>query len=99
MELRLGVRSVNDNIVNHLIYADDIVVFCPSLSGLQHLVNTSHTFIPKRRLLLNTNKTKCVKFQAGRTVANPQSSISIDGVNLDFVNEYKYLGFLLTNNI
>ena len=30
---------VDNRIINHLIYADDIVLFCPSLAGLQLLVN------------------------------------------------------------
>ena len=40
-----------------------------------------------------------MKFQSGRAaVVNPQSSISIDDVTVEFVNEYKYLGYILTNN-
>ena len=32
--------------VNHLMYADDIVIFSPSVSGLQKLLATCETFIP-----------------------------------------------------
>ena len=45
-------------ILNHLVYADDIVVFAPSVKGLQQLVNVCHHFIMERLLSLNVNKTK-----------------------------------------
>lgn len=36
---------VHDKIVNHMIYADDIVLLSPSLAGLQKLVNASVKYI------------------------------------------------------
>ena len=36
---------INDRIVNHNIYADDIVVFSPSMSGLQQLVNVCSSYL------------------------------------------------------
>ena len=48
---------INDKIVNHFIYANDIVIFCPSLSGLQLLLCSCEKYINFVRLSLNTNKT------------------------------------------
>lgn len=56
--------SFNGSLIKHLIYADDFVVFCPSLSSVQHVVNITHTLISRRKLDLNISKTKCVRFQA-----------------------------------
>lgn len=51
-----------------------------------------------QKLDLNINKTKCGNpFRQG-TVANPQISVKIKGTTLDFVNEYKNLDCMLTNN-
>ena len=73
---------VGDSIMNHLIYADDIVLFFPSLAGLQFLVSECAQFIQLRKLKINTNKTKSMKFVNRR----------------NFEDQIKYLGFTLAHN-
>ena len=36
--------SVSGTVVNHMLYADDIVLFAPSAKGLQKLLDLSHTY-------------------------------------------------------
>ena len=36
--------SVGGTVVNHMLYADDIVLFAPSAKGLQKLMDISHTY-------------------------------------------------------
>ena len=36
--------SVGGTVVNHMLYADDIVLFAPSAKGLQKLLDISHTY-------------------------------------------------------
>ena len=36
--------SVGGTVVNHMLYADDIVLFAPSAKGLQKLLDLSHTY-------------------------------------------------------
>ena len=36
--------SVGGTFVNHMLYADDIVLFAPSANGLQKLLDLSHTY-------------------------------------------------------
>lgn len=86
-DVRNGIKagcSINGSLINHLICADDTVVFRPSLFRLQHLAHTTHTFISMRKLDLNINKTQCAKVQAGRVPgANPRTSVKIKGSTLD----------------
>ena len=39
---RIGC-SVGGTVVNHMLYADDIILFAPSAKGLQKLFDLSHT--------------------------------------------------------
>ena len=89
---------INEQIVNHLIYADDVVVFCPSISGLQQLVNECSDFLSSKRLIVNKNKTKCMRFTSRKNNISPEPSVMLDGSAIEFVNEIKYLGFMLTSN-
>ena len=89
---------VNNTIMNHFIYADDIVIFCPSLSGLQLLLCVCEKYINSVKLTLNTNKTKCIMFSRARQYRPPSSPISINGTNIKFVSEYKYLGYTVCHN-
>ena len=89
---------VGDSIMNHLIYADDIVLFCPSLAGLQFLVSECAQFIQLRKLKINTNKTKCIKFVNKRNFEAPSNTVYINDIPLDFVDQIKYLGFTLAHN-
>ena len=36
--------SVGGTVVNHMLYADNIVLFAPSAKGLQKLFDLSHTY-------------------------------------------------------
>ena len=87
---------VNDRIVNHSSYADDIVVFSPSLPGLQSLVGECAGFISSRKLTINANKTKCMRFCNRKYNNMPKNAITINGEPIEFVNEVKYLGYILT---
>ena len=89
---------VGDRIVNHLIYADDIALFSPSLAGLQCLVNECAEFLQQRKLTINANKTKSIKFCNGRIFEAPSNKICIYNTPIEYVSEIKYLGFTLTYN-
>ena len=89
---------VNNMILNHLLYADDIVVFAPSVNGLQQLVNVCYHFISEGHLSLNVNKTKCMIFSKNKINTDRISSIVVNGSNKDYVSKIKYLGFNFTSH-
>ena len=88
---------VGEQLVNHLMYADDIVLFCPSHFDLQKLINLCGQYGMKHDIIFNVNKTKCMCFRASKykNFEFPKFKLH-DGV-IDYVNSYKYLGHIVSN--
>ena len=93
---KLGI--LNSNII---AYADDLVLLAPSMKSLQHLINE----VVKQGLLLdltfNLKKTKCMIFRSGRrtTTGAPISNFLIDNRPIEFVDVFKYLGYIITSDL
>ena len=90
--------SIGTKLINHVIYADDIVVFSPSLKGLQVLMDICNNYMTTNFLKLNTKKTKCIKFEKKKVQPRCSQDLYIGGQNIEFVDRIKYLGFILTSN-
>ena len=80
------------------LYTDDTILYTsgPSLDNV--LTNLQISFNAKRlsfhglQLLLNASKTKCMLFnQSLPTPARPSSITTLDGSDLEYVDNYKYL--------
>ena len=48
--------SVGGTVINHMLYADDIVLFAPSAKGLQKLLDISHTYGCNHDIEFNPSK-------------------------------------------
>ena len=87
--------------INHLMYADDIVLFCPSAKGLQELINCCVYEGNKLDLRFNENKTIYMtalsKFDCHCKIQLPD--IYINDKALSLVDTYKYLGHYITSNL
>ena len=80
--------------VNSLFWADDIALFANSPQELEKLLDIVATYCGNNKLTINSKKTKCLIFnKAGRLY---RDKITMSGVLLDNVREYKYLGFIFT---
>ena len=81
-------------IVNCLMYADDLVLLSTSPQKLQEQLDKLHTYCSEWHLEVNIEKTKIIEFNAqGRMGA---CKYNFGGVNLESVREYQYLGIILT---
>ena len=88
----MGV-NINGENLNHLRFADDIVLISHTTNELQDMLNQLHD---KSRLLglkMNMKKTK-VMFNSHV----PESTIAINGHKVEEVQDYIYLGQLITMN-
>ena len=91
-ELNLGVQ-VGDEIVNVLLYADDLVILAESEAGLQQMLNKCSDWCHQWRLNINSDKSKVVHF---RNQSSPRTEFcfSCSGKNIEVISQYKYLGII-----
>ena len=91
--------TINDCVANHLFYADDSVVLAPSPQALQHLIDTCTRYASQFELTFNVKKTKimCFKPKGKHNLTVPH--FSLNGVKLETVHSYKYLGVFLVDDL
>ncbi|CAG9137233.1 unnamed protein product [Plutella xylostella] len=75
--------------LTNLRFADDIVLFAPSASTLEHMLQDLSTASLQVGLSMNRSKTKIMSNSATRKV-------TVDGQDIQYVNEYIYLGQLVS---
>jgi hypothetical protein len=92
--------SAGDSLIH--LYADDTILYRsgPSLNtvltNLQTSFNTIQHSFRGLHLLLNASKTKCMLFYRSLPAPTHLTSITtLDGSDLEYVDNYKYLGVLL----
>ena len=91
---------VVDNIpVNHLLYADDLVVFAPSISGLRELLKVCDVFADSHDIKYNPNKSQVLisrgKFLSGVNIP----PFCIGGSCIPETDTVKYLGHFICNTM
>ena len=79
-------------VVNHLLFADDICVFSPSISGLQCLLNICGDYPVEHEITFNCNKTIGVLFCPKKYKQPAPSNVFLNGVRVQFFDQVKYLG-------
>jgi hypothetical protein len=76
--------------LNALAYADDIVLLSTSSEGLQKAINITDEYCQRWKLKINHSKTKSMVFSRGNQKIN--ASFKVNGIKLENVKEFKYLG-------
>jgi hypothetical protein len=82
--------------LNHLLYADDLVLVAESEAHLQMLLNTLEQYAKSNRLIINQSKSKVMSFSPRQH--RHYESLTIDNVALERVTSYKYLGYMFSAN-
>ena len=86
--------------VNHLSYADDMVLLAPSVGALQHLLNTCYAYSVDHDILYNTKKSVCMLFKPTWLSGNVvYPSVFLNDRSLEFVDKYNYLGHNLCTDL
>ena len=84
-----------------MVYADDIVLLCPSRMGLQAMMDICQKFAESHNLQFSTNcnpvksKTKCIHFSKKRVNLE---SILLNGNRLPWVESANHVGNILERN-
>ena len=79
-----------------LLYADDTVLLAETPEGMQKCLDSLQKYCNKSGLSININKTKAIVFSRGKVRNMPE--LFFEGVKLEFVWDYKYLGVLFNFN-
>ena len=83
-------------------YADDLLLLCPSISGLQEMVSISEKYANDHKIQFSTNpdarksKTKGIIFSRNKINFEPEM-VKLCGDPLPWVESAKYLGGRITN--
>ena len=88
--------KIANNIINHLFYADDLVLLCPSHRGLQELLETCEKYALDHGIIFNTKKS-VVMIRRSKLLQNAfVQPLKLCNEVLKEVKETKYLGHFLT---
>jgi len=55
---------IADALLNHWMFADDICVFCPSVHGLQSMLDVCQAYTESYVIIFNSSKTVCMTLKA-----------------------------------
>ena len=90
---------VANKCVNHLSYADDMVLMAPSVRALQKLLDLCSSYASEHDIVYNTRKSVCMIIwpKKARFVFIP--SFYLSGDKLCFITEFLYLGHLISDDL
>ena len=87
---------IQDTLINHFLYADDLVLLSETKEGLQDQLNRLNKFAKDKDLTVNTKKSMVMIFnKAGKRL---KEQITYDGKELDIVHSFTYLGIDITSS-
>ena len=95
-----GVGCIVSNvIVNHLAYADDMILLAPSSRALQSLLNICSLYAVHHDITYSTEKSFCMISWPKRFLYKFIPNFFLQNDKLDFVSEYKYLGVMVNDKM
>jgi len=82
---------IGEVLSKHLIFADDICVFCSSVRGLQSILDVCQAYAESHRTIFNCRKTVFVTFEA-KSAKNSHLITDTGWSKRKICYHYKYLG-------
>ena len=82
--------------INNIRYADDTVLLATSENKLQELMDQVVFHGKNYGMEINTKKTECIVITKSQSL--PMCKIKIDGITLNQVEKFKYLGSWITSD-
>ena len=94
--------NIGGMFINVLAYADDMVLLTPSWRAMQLLLDVLLNHITIIDMTCNSNKTVCMVFNPvdrSKCIARTFPLLTLGGTSLQYVDEFKYLGHLIVNDL
>ena len=89
---------INNVTVNHLIYADDLVLIAPSAHALQHLIYKCENYASNNNIVYNDTKTVCMRILPKTMKLHDDVIMKLNGKNIEYVTDHKYLGVFMSTD-
>ena len=89
----IKVGCVGEVLLHHLMFSDDICVFCPGVHWLQRIRDVCQAYAESHGIIVNCNKTVCMTFKAKTAKIIPLLTLGV--LTVKFFSHYKYLGIVL----
>ena len=103
-DLSINLNSFNigcviaDIIINHIMYADDLVLISPSSAGLKILLNACHQFGMQNDIKFNSKKSAIMPFLPEDKKKYRIPTFELDNENIPTVDRYTYLGHIISSD-
>ena len=97
-KLKIGC-IMGEMIINHLLYADDIVLISPSSIGLKNLLSVCAKFGETHDVIFNACKSAVMVFKSKWMCNFNTPSFKLNDNFIDNVKDFKYLGYFITDNL
>ena len=89
LKREVGV-CIDQNILVHFLWADDLFVISNTVAGLQKQIDGIYKFASENQIVVNEIKTKCMGFGDTKPF-----KVYFNGCQIDHVVRYKYLGNII----
>jgi hypothetical protein len=91
--------TINGQVINHLMYADDSCIVASSPSGLQQLLDLCCQYAEYNSIIYNDLKTKCMCFKPKSLRRLSVPAVYLNSKRLSFVSDLKYLGIIIKEDL
>ena len=86
-------------LINHLMYADDLCIFSPSVAGLRKLTDCCAKYGELFNITYNAKKSFCMVIDNKPQDRKHFHCIHLDNHPLPYTTKCKYLGHIINNNL
>ena len=88
---------VGNSLINHLMYADDLVIFSPSSIGLRALITVCEEYAVSHEMLFN-HKKSVILICRSKYMKNVYPVFTLNGKIVDEPDTTRYLGHIICNS-
>lgn len=90
---------VGDSLINHLMYADDLVIFSPYSAGIQQLLRLCTQYGVDFDIKYNPKKSKIMTIRSRDDKHSHFPDFYLSGTVLDVCTDITYLGHIIANDL
>ncbi|XP_050561669.1 uncharacterized protein LOC126912652 [Spodoptera frugiperda] len=91
--------SIDGVCMNNISYADDMVLLSPSIAALRKLLRICESYAEAHGLTYNAKKSEFMVFKAGTKNYSSVPPVTLCGIPLQRVQQFKYLGHWVSDDL